>query len=371
MKGTVDMNIKVHKNPDKLQEIISLIYAVFHEQDYKEEMNSLYQHISIDKKQFDRKYYTKIKKYLNKFKKECTIDKSWEDVYFRKSGSTDKEIASVMIMNWDIDSFRKINKDENAFSIDFYRNKILYAVRQNYEDLQTKNQDIFEEAVKNNTMEGFVDFISQIDISSETKWNYIEMYNNPKKYFTELSRIVFMNENAYDDAYDDIKDYINEYMDQFEKKLEDNIKEFEDNIGLIIDKEKYTDLYPMITRNRELSYMKTESRESNIYYIGILVQKCIKIQRADSTDGKYLYSLMKNLGDKSKFEILTLLKDKEMYGQQIAEALNLTTATISYHMNDLVVCNFVQVYRTDTKIYYSLNKEVIKKFISDLDQYFK
>lgn len=365
------MNIKVHKDPNKLQEIVDLIYTVIHEQDYKDEMNNIYQKLFVDKKQFDRKYYSKIKKYLNRFKKQCSIDKTWGDMYFRKTPRESKDIASALITNWDIDRFRKIKENANNFSTEFYRNKLLYTVRQNYEDLQTKDEAFYKAAIKENNMENFVQFVSQVDISPETKWNYIEIFNNPQKYFCELANIIFMNEEAYNDAYGEIEEYINRLMADFEKNAEENIDSVQKNIGLVIDREKLIDLYPQIARNRELSYMEYDEKDINILYLGILVPVFVNLKKSDLEDEKYLFALAKNLGDKSKFEILTLLKNKEMYGQQIAEALNLTTATISYHMNDLVVCNFVKVYRIDTKIYYSLNKEEIKKFISSLDQYFK
>ena len=365
------MNIKVHKDPNKLQEIVDLIYTVIHEQDYKDEMSNIYQQMSVDKKQFDRKYYSRIKRYLNKFKKQCTIGKTWGDMYFRKPGSSDKEIASALITNWDIDSFRKVREDSHSFSTEFYRKKLLYTIRQNYEDLQDEDENLYNDALKDNSFENFVQFLSKIDISSETKWDYIEIFINPQKYFSELAEIIFINEEAYDNAYEEIKEYMNGFMDDFEKNTEEILDLFEKNIGLIINREKLTDLYPSIAKNRQLSYTESDEEKIYIYYFGILVQALINLQKSDLSDGKYLFMLIKNLGDKSKFEILTLLKNKEMYGQQIAEALNLTTATISYHMNDLVLCNFVKIHKSDTKVYYSLNRVEIKKFIADLDQYFE
>lgn len=76
-----------------------------------------------------------------------------------------------------------------------------------------------------------------------------------------------------------------------------------------------------------------------------------------------LCQVMKTLGDKSKFDILMFIKEKPAYGIEIARKLDLSTATISHHMNALLRQGLVKVETNETKVYYSLNKENLRKFL--------
>ena len=75
---------------------------------------------------------------------------------------------------------------------------------------------------------------------------------------------------------------------------------------------------------------------------------------------------LKVLSDKSKFEILTLLKKKSMYGHELAKAMNLKTPTISYHMDALISGDLIHIRKENNRIYYSLNKEEIEHMIQYL-----
>lgn len=72
---------------------------------------------------------------------------------------------------------------------------------------------------------------------------------------------------------------------------------------------------------------------------------------------------LKLFSDKSKFEILSYIRDRRAYGSELAKHLNLTTATISHHMGALVVAGLVHIEKEDNRIYYRANKEEIEKVL--------
>ena len=58
------------------------------------------------------------------------------------------------------------------------------------------------------------------------------------------------------------------------------------------------------------------------------------------------------LSDKSRFEILALLKKGARYNLEIAEELQLGAPTASHHMNLLMTNGFVTIEKQDAKVYY-------------------
>ncbi|MFU7518015.1 ArsR family transcriptional regulator, partial [Clostridium sp. HCS.1] len=61
----------------------------------------------------------------------------------------------------------------------------------------------------------------------------------------------------------------------------------------------------------------------------------MNLSKGKKDEEEVLLENLKCLSDKSQYEILKMLNIEPMYGQQIAVRLNLTTATIAYHMNTL------------------------------------
>lgn len=74
------------------------------------------------------------------------------------------------------------------------------------------------------------------------------------------------------------------------------------------------------------------------------------------------------ISDYTRFSIIILLADKTMYGKEIADKLELSTGTISYHLSPLIKEGLVISKIKGKKIYYSINKEEINKMSVFLKQ---
>lgn len=81
-------------------------------------------------------------------------------------------------------------------------------------------------------------------------------------------------------------------------------------------------------------------------------------------------SALKMLSDKSKYDILCILKEAPCYGAQLAQKLGLSPATISHHMNALLSMSLVRFDAQDNRMYYRLNNDRITALISKLQQTF-
>lgn len=84
---------------------------------------------------------------------------------------------------------------------------------------------------------------------------------------------------------------------------------------------------------------------------------------SENTYSVYAAQVLKLLSDKSKFEILSYIRDRESYGSELARHLNLTTPTVSHHMNALIAAELVTIKRRDTRVYYLSNKEKIDEVL--------
>lgn len=78
---------------------------------------------------------------------------------------------------------------------------------------------------------------------------------------------------------------------------------------------------------------------------------------------------LKILSDETRLEILRLLILQPSYGKQLSNRLNLTTATISHHLELLSSVNLINVNRDKNTKYICANEEEIEKLISKLKNY--
>ena len=76
--------------------------------------------------------------------------------------------------------------------------------------------------------------------------------------------------------------------------------------------------------------------------------------------------LFKCLADKSRLQILRSLLGEDMYVERLAERLDLTPATISFHMKKLEDAGAVRSYKDQYYTMFSINREVFRGSVLEL-----
>ena len=81
------------------------------------------------------------------------------------------------------------------------------------------------------------------------------------------------------------------------------------------------------------------------------------------------YNLFKVLADDQRRDILIMLKNGRMSAGEIAEALNITPAALSYHLKQLKGADLVMEYKYKNFIYYEINATVFQELILWVQQF--
>lgn len=76
--------------------------------------------------------------------------------------------------------------------------------------------------------------------------------------------------------------------------------------------------------------------------------------------------LFKGLADRSRLQILKSLLEEDMYVERLAQRLELTPATVSFHLKKLMDAGAVSSCREQYYTMYSINKEVFQCRILDI-----
>lgn len=85
----------------------------------------------------------------------------------------------------------------------------------------------------------------------------------------------------------------------------------------------------------------------------------------------YTDEILKALNDPRRMAILRLLKQRSWFSKELADELNLTPATVSYHMDILFRAELIKIeHSAQRRYYYTINEKAVKKLIEGLRQEF-
>ncbi len=80
-------------------------------------------------------------------------------------------------------------------------------------------------------------------------------------------------------------------------------------------------------------------------------------------------NLFKVLSDRKRREILVMLRKGRMSAGEIAEALQITPAALSYHLRLLKSADLVMEYKYKNYVYYEINTTVLQELILWVEQF--
>ena len=80
-------------------------------------------------------------------------------------------------------------------------------------------------------------------------------------------------------------------------------------------------------------------------------------------------NIFKVLSDKQRRDILVMLKNGRMNAGEIAEALGITPAALSYHLKLLKGADLIMEYKQKNYIYYEINTSVFEELILWIGQF--
>ncbi|MEE1442095.1 MAG: winged helix-turn-helix domain-containing protein [Blautia sp.] len=210
-----------------------------------------------------------------------------------------------------------------------------------------------------NTLEDWFLLLQSSEYSEDTKWRLLELINNPVKKFQELFEIYTNNRAAFATTFQKNKKHLEKLVSKTPSELSDVICNLASEFHPEPKKVYLTAVFPLM-----------EWITPTIIFQGVLADKLDLYQKNLKNAKEMLPQILKLLGDKSKFEILCLLKSHGRYNLEIAEELQLTPATASHHMSMLLSNHMVTVEKKDGRVYYQLNQETLREIIKCFGEIF-
>ncbi|MGG7165170.1 ArsR/SmtB family transcription factor [Clostridium ihumii] len=350
------MELLFNNSYDEFRELLFSLHVIANTESVINNINKTFQ-IEKNKDVF---------RFIDKLSKQHKINE--EDLnFFFKQYENETNPFSIGIAILDID-FKSNGLKEK---IDEINNKntenILENVFKDLVELQGKNIKVEDVLSSSETK---IKFIESLECTSEQKWNLVLFSNSVSVYVERLCNIIREYIPIYESNEKKVQQLKEKYKNQLEDKLNKQGINYINNFNIIEDCEKFDKVivYPMFINYCSISYKIDENCME--IGIGFMSEEVIYKKRKGDGELEKYNNILKILGDKSKFNIVRLLNNEQLYGSEIAQRLNLTTATVSHHMSQLLIYELVTLNKDDVKVYYKLNRDKFSELINFLIEEF-
>ena len=188
----------------------------------------------------------------------------------------------------------------------------------------------------------FLDFLKNLPIDDTLRWNYFTIMSQPKQFVEDFISLHQTLKPIFEKVYA-------EYLPILEKSYQEFETTIQEHPTILAEAFSGTKVIEEIDwASDEISVIPTlllsdfYFQDSEILILGAksleVIQHVIQT-RLDKQQERI--NVFKNLGDKTRYQIFCEIAKGTKSVKGIAEQLGITSATVSYHINELVLSNLV------------------------------
>lgn len=331
-------------------ETLGLIYLTRNFEAVKADLLASLEEMNIEGERFYKQHLSYLEQYVQVFREKYRPD-AGESFFFSYNTEFFLAIALTAIMLFGSAAETPRQPLQQAPSID--RERILHSLYEFFAEEETDVPDSFH------SLEAWFSALQAAACSEDTKWKLMELFSEPVERFQTLFSIYTANQEAFSYAVEKNDDLLSKLISEAPQEFSGSMKRLVSEFSPQSKECYLTAVFPLI-----------EWLTPDIVFQGVLADKVDLYQAHLKNAKEALPQLLKLIGDKSKFEILCLLKAGGKYNLEIAEKLHLTPATASHHMSMLLSNHLVTVEKKGGKVYYRLNQESLGEMIRSLEEVF-
>ena len=209
-------------------------------------------------------------------------------------------------------------------------------------------QDEEEASVEDKVVEllgnqfAFLDFLKNLPIDDTVRWNYFTIMSQPKKFVEDFISLHQTLKPIFEKVYAEYLPILEKSYQEFETTIQEHptiLAEAFSGTKVIEEIDWASDEIAVIPT---LLLSDFFFQDSEILILGAksleVIQHVIQT-RLDKQQERI--NVFKNLGDKTRYQIFCEIAKGTKSVKGIAEQLGITSATVSYHINELVLSNLV------------------------------
>ncbi len=355
----------VEREVDYDREAIELIYRMVNGKSYTLLKQDVLRRIALSERNQIERMLDTLSTIEEGMKQYVDISDKRLQFYFKIFTGEDICRASILCQEISYKK-RKDTRQETKAQLVRYFKRI--AEDDSFELVLTKNE-FQAHHYEDETVHSLFERVESLECEDSTKWDFLYLFHHVENLVEELFDLIAPIVEHLKEFHHILEPLMNrcaDYWENFFKK--ESIQVLIGNFYGVSEnsyEELTTFIRPQIMKCDYVLFIDNDEtmEDYHIMEIGITFNKNYKAEKYRPTKEQICNGL-KLLSDQSKFEILKQINGKKAYGQELANMLNLTTATISHHMNALMEFGFITIEKKEKKVYYTMNRGAIQDFLS-------
>ena len=221
---------------------------------------------------------------------------------------------------------------------DFIKQQLMTSIVKQDEEVAV--EDKVEELLGNQF--AFLDFLKYLPIDDTLRWNYFTVISKPKKFVEDFISLHQTIKPIFDKVYAEYLPILNKSYTTFESTIYEHPRILSEAFTATKEIEEIDWTSDKISVIPTVLLSDFFFQDSEILLLGAksleVIQHVIQT-RLDKQQERI--NVFKNLGDKTRYQIFCEIAKGTKSVKKIAEQLGITSATVSYHINELVLSNLV------------------------------
>lgn len=213
-----------------------------------------------------------------------------------------------------------------------------------------------------------VELIMQSEHENDTKVNLIELYQKEDQIFERFAELLIP-----------LAEKIRKLTVPLEKDLAKNFEHkfvsgnllqiLSQYIRIDVSSQIKIKVVPQLIQTNSISFSYSDSDDSTLY-IRPGIYSLELLAEKDQTDLtlQFITETTQMLSDPTRLKAIYLLQQESMYLKQLADALDISSATMSHHIQNLINSELVSmdVQGKNRRIYYKLNQQTFEKLADEI-----
>lgn len=232
--------------------------------------------------------------------------------------------------------------------------------------LDVKDSDTVDDSVIRRIAQDInqqMDLIGAVDLDDDEKWKLVGLIRDSKSLTLEWIQLMRELQPLF-------ASYYAKKVNQIEALGNRLVKEFNESDGeaiSILTKDMMNkSLIPsgriLISCIRPVGILLYATLPAPFVFWGLNMESYVKfVEEARESELKERVLVFKNLGDKTRYEVVKLIAQGVESAKTISKILDVSQPTVSYHINNLQLSKILYIERVDSKYRYKVNFEQLQK----------